>query len=354
MDFCPASLVSSLIPGLNKKDRSEAQDTHAELKETLGEVDLELLWDRASKGLHDGEYALDAAELCFLFGRGQGKSAEKSARYFINRICTLACLNFPEEEPPLTVLDEVTELETKVETIVTHIHAARKGLEQRFHKLRPYIARAREQDMAAESAAAAADPGHHHGGAGGTVEHDRQVRYVLKEGMFIDDIWYLVEMSIVGHQLHISAYDAASERTFDLNIKGRDYKRALADAAYDHTNIANRLRHGVAYGPGDESVMLELGPPQEGIVRLSTPRRLERIRPGNSVFLGGDDGVQPPQRGQLKVAGAVLDSQKKARHKLGNVTNVRNLDATTMGMGDISARDLIQNFVQTKPLLRME
>jgi len=354
MDFCPAALVSAFIPGLNKKDRVEAQDTHTELKETLSEVDLELLWDRALQGLHDGEYALDAGELAFLFGRGQGKAAEKSARYFINRICTLASLNHAETDPPMTILDEVIELETKVESIVTHIHAARKGLEQRFHKLRPYIARAREQDMAAETAAAAEDPGHHHGGAGGTVEHDRQVRYVLKEGMYIDDIYYLVEMSTVGHQLHISAFDAASERTFDLFIKGRDYKRALMEAAYDHTNIANRLQHGVAYGPGEESVTLELGPPQDDIVRLTTPRKIERIRPGNSVFQGGEDGVQPPQRGQLKIAGAVLDSQKKGRHKLGNVTNVSNLDATTMGMGDISARDVIQNFVQTKPLLRME
>merc|ERR1719424_1182461 len=120
-------------------------------------------------------------------------------------MCNVACLQNVSTPVMRSVLDEVSDLEDKVECMVTHMHASRKGLEQRFQKLRPYIAKAREKDFEIQRASIMVS-------TTAKKEDDRQVRYLFKEGMDIGKFHWLVEMSSAGNELHISAYDAAHER----------------------------------------------------------------------------------------------------------------------------------------------
>jgi len=319
----------------SKKDRQEARDNLLELKETLQEVDLDELWARSMRGLLDDEVALDAAELTFLFGRGKGKTAEKSAKHFINRLCNLGSLQHVKTPVERSVMDEVLDIEHKVERIVTHSHACRKGLEQKFQKLRPYIAKSRQRTIMMLKDKSTV-------GQYCPAEEDRQVRYVFKEGMYIGEVYYLVEMSTVSSELHVSAYDAGSERTLDLTVKDDVYQRVLVEAGWDHSNIAQRLRHGSMSRVAGGEVRLELGPPPATNIVAAKPRQtVARIRPLNSLFPGGDDGPKPPVQGQLKVAAAVLDGKKKDPFGAVNI-------------GNASSRPIIDGFLKANPPKRIE
>merc|ERR1719181_1092124 len=135
-------------------------------------------------------------------------------------------------------------LERLIDCMSTHIHVSRKSLERRFPKLRPYLAMATAKAEHAENRS--------------SKEEDRQVRYVFKEGMYIDETWYLVEMSTLGPELHISAYDAGRERTLELDIKDEAKERLLSEAGWDYSNIAKRLRQGLVYGAEGEEARLQL------------------------------------------------------------------------------------------------
>jgi len=83
-------------------------------------------------------------------------------------------------------------------------------------------------------------------------------------------------------------------------------------------------------------VKLEIGPPQQELVHGNS-KPLDRVRNGNAVFPGGDLGVKPPLRGQLKMAAAVLHAQKKGEGS----------------MGQVHGRPVIQTFVTARPCQRV-
>merc|ERR1719359_1486964 len=150
-------------------------------------------------------------------------------------------------------------------------------------------------------------------------------------------------MSTVAGTLHISAYDAGKERTLDLTLKGENYQRVLSEAAWDHANIAQRLKLGVVFGARGEQVRLEMGPPQENIVPMAKPKPVaKKPRPANAVFPAAS-GAKPPQKGQLRVAAAVLDSQRKQTP----------LSVQTLTV-DLSTRPVIQDFLKAGALQRVE
>lgn len=329
-DFCPTLLSLS-----GSKDAYEVIENHMELKETLQEVDLEELLERAIQGLKDNEFALDAAELTFLFGGGE--TAEKNARHFINRLCNLVKLHRSAREAQPDLEGEIEGLEEKVEDIVTHIHASRKSLERRFGKLRPYIAKAQENMLAAQKEKSETEM------VPTLSDQDRHLRYVFKDYMFIGETNYLVEMSTVGRELQISAYDSKQERTLELIFKDDAYDRVLSEAALEYANIAQRLRHGFAFGEEGEEIKLELGPPQTGITPTSQVTHhasARKPRPGNSVFPDVEDGPKPPQRGQLAVAAAVLDSQRRG-------------SPLSVGVAKIAMKPTVQSFLKAAPLKRV-
>merc|ERR1719424_855190 len=208
------------------------------------------------------------------------------------------------------------------------MHGCRTALEQQFHKLRTFIASSREKALK-QTTGSALD-------LKAVAEEDaaRQLRHVFKEGMYIGEVWYLVEMSTIGRELHISAYDAGSERMLDLTAKDEAYQNLLKESAWDYSVIAKRLRHGTMFSAVGEQVRLELAPAEPNTHRMSEkPKNLHRpgIRPGNSVYPAGD-GPKPPQIGQLKLASAVLAAKKN--------------DPIGTSIGDAATRPIIRSFLK--------
>lgn len=323
--FLPLALRRSK----DKAKDKEANENHLELKETLQEVDLEQLWERGMQGLLDDELALDAAELAFLFENAAslgGETPDRCARHFINRLCTLASLSHIEEPMSISLSDEIVDLEEKLEHLATHIHASRRGLERQFQKLRPFLVRAGSQ--AAKLPGTVTELG--------STQLASTIRYVFKDSMSIDDANYLVEMSIVGKDLHISAYNKDTDRTLELTVKDTAYQRLLSHAAGNHSLIAARLQLDPHF-----PLRLQLGPlPDDSAnhqeaMSMSPFPSVQRRRPGNAVFPDADGGPKPPMRGQLKMASAVLDAQRA-----GN------------SMNQVQGRPVVDSFLNSKTLKR--
>jgi len=81
-----------------------------------------------------------------------------------------------------------------------------------------------------------------------------ELRYVLKEGKKIGNVYYLVEMATDGRTLVISAYDGESRQTKDLVVSEKNHRRLLRDANGDYNLIAEQL-----YVDGDQLRLQSVG-----------------------------------------------------------------------------------------------
>lgn len=291
-DYLPAKKKDG--KGGHDKEAMEAQENHRELKEALAEVDIEKLWSRVMQGVLDDEVALDAAELKFLFGRGTGKTAEKAARHFINRVCNLAQLGRVENPVVRTNKDEIASLERKVERMESHIDSSKKVLQKRFQKLGGFLALGlRKPEPPLEL----------------LQLETKEATTVFKDDMQINGRDYEVKMVVVRGELRISALDGEKDKTLEKTIKGEEFRQVYSQARGNYSHIAARLRQGVEFTAVGERVKLELGPPALDIVPAFKSTASERPRQANTVFPKG--AVKPPLKGQLCVASAMLDSKKK-------------------------------------------
>jgi len=67
-------------------------------------------------------------------------------------------------------------------------------------------------------------------------------KYVLKEGMKLSDMYYLVDMSTDGRNLYISAFDSNASVTLEVVVKEKTHRKLYREANGDYRKIAQRLK----------------------------------------------------------------------------------------------------------------
>lgn len=79
-----------------------------------------------------------------------------------------------------------------------------------------------------------------------TAEEEPGPKSVFKRGMVLADRQFLVEMRVDGARLLISAYTSADgeERTLDLVLAEKEYRRVFREAGGDYAQVAARLDLG--------------------------------------------------------------------------------------------------------------
>lgn len=68
------------------------------------------------------------------------------------------------------------------------------------------------------------------------------LRYVLKEGKYINEKYFLVEMTTDGRTLAISAYDGDAGKTLELLLNEKNHRRFYRDCNGDYNKLAEKLR----------------------------------------------------------------------------------------------------------------
>lgn len=67
-------------------------------------------------------------------------------------------------------------------------------------------------------------------------------KYVLKEGMKLNDTYYLVDMSTDGRNLYVSAFDSNISVTLEVVVKEKTHRQLYRETNGDYRKIAQRLK----------------------------------------------------------------------------------------------------------------
>lgn len=75
-----------------------------------------------------------------------------------------------------------------------------------------------------------------------TVDAEEDKKFVLKEGLRIGEVYYLLEMATDGRALNVSAYDGESQTSLELIVKEKVHRQLYRQCNGDYAQIASLLR----------------------------------------------------------------------------------------------------------------